>query len=141
MKYRKLEGYKYQLAEPESIRLPHLAGLGTLVTPHIILLPSGMCMARTGYRWDGPSGPTLDDDSNMLPSLWRLCRFYLPRLSVGTWLYPRRFSGRPIVFRAWFLLRVLAARHHWHSMIWQTLPSWVYSPVFTTGRSLAHPKQ
>jgi len=79
MKYRKLKGYKYQLAEPEFIRLPHLAGLGTIVTPHIILLPSGMCMARTGYLWDGPSGPTLDDDTNMLPSLWHDIPYHLMR--------------------------------------------------------------
>ena len=78
MKYRKLTGYKYQLTESEKINLPHLTGF-TVVTPHIMLLPNGSCTVRKGYCWDGPSGPTVDDRRNMLPSLWHDVAYQLMR--------------------------------------------------------------
>ena len=66
IKYRK--GYKYQLAEEYVIR--------TTVRPHqpiehdfIGLTLDGMLIIRSGYSWDGPSGPTFDTKSSMRASL------------------------------------------------------------------------
>ena len=35
---------------------------------HIILHENGCLFLSSGFEWDGPSGPTLDDDQNMLAS-------------------------------------------------------------------------
>ena len=62
MKYR--SGYKYQLAEPfvcqTAIRPDKHIG-----TDFIILGLDGILMINKGYAWDGCSGPTWDDRTNM----------------------------------------------------------------------------
>ncbi len=67
MKYRRLTGYKYQLAEEFSIKLP-LFGDVSVLHPEITLA-GGVLTIKAGYLWDGASGPTLDDATNMTPSL------------------------------------------------------------------------
>jgi hypothetical protein len=66
VKYRK--GYKYQLHETFFHVLP-FAPEKDIVTEYIKFNTDGvMCIAK-GYAWDGASGPTIDDDTNMTPSL------------------------------------------------------------------------
>ena len=66
MKYK--SGYKYQVVEKfyykTDINVPT-----TIVTPYIILFSNGLLYIKVGYAWDGPSGPTIDTDNSMTPSL------------------------------------------------------------------------
>ena len=69
MKYRK--GSLYQLVEDIYIETPL-----TVVNPWVIdttfisLHPNGIMVIRAGYAWDGASGPTLNTDNSMVPSLF-----------------------------------------------------------------------
>ena len=66
MKYRR--GYKYVLQEDFTIclgfKLPK-----SFATSEFILSENGALTIRAGYPWDGPSGPTIDTDNFMTPSL------------------------------------------------------------------------
>ncbi len=64
--YRK--GYKYQLA----VDYTHHVGIypaEDIETEFLSLNKSGTLMVRSGYAWDGPSGPTFDTKSFMRGSL------------------------------------------------------------------------
>ena len=67
MKYRRLKGYKYQLAETFSISVPVLADV--VIAHPMFSMHEGTLTVNAGYCWDGASGPTWDDDTNMTPSL------------------------------------------------------------------------
>ena len=66
MKYRK--GYDYQLAEMARFQTA-VYPLRTAVTEFIALNAEGVLVISSGYAWDGPSGPTLNTDNAMVPSL------------------------------------------------------------------------
>ena len=57
MKYRK--GYKYQLAEDE-IFYTNICPPENIVTQFIELTAGGVLTVKSGYAWDGASGPTID---------------------------------------------------------------------------------
>lgn len=67
--YRKLPHYKYQLLEPYE----HQTDLRdvTVATPGdwVRLEASGIIAFKSGYAWDGPSGPTIDTQNFMRGSL------------------------------------------------------------------------
>lgn len=66
IKYRK--GYKYQLYEDAFFSLPiDFAGIET--ETQFILIKHQMMVIKSGYAWDGPSGPTIDDKKGMRGSL------------------------------------------------------------------------
>lgn len=69
--YRK--GYKYQLAEDFSINLgDYLYGVGLDegINEQFIYLDAKMnLLIRSGYAWDGASGPTIDTADSMKASL------------------------------------------------------------------------
>ena len=68
MKYRRLKGYKYQLAEAYYHDLPgYFYGISEQ-TDYIILVNNRL-MVKEGYAWDGPSGPTFDTKTFMRASL------------------------------------------------------------------------
>lgn len=66
MKYRK--GYKYQLAEDVMLQTP-IQRPNDIYTQFIDFKKSGLMIIRSGYAWDGPSGPTIDTKSSMRASL------------------------------------------------------------------------
>tara|TARA_R110000772_G_scaffold268452_1_gene395563 strand:+ start:8691 stop:9092 length:402 start_codon:yes stop_codon:yes gene_type:complete len=66
MKYKK--GYKYQLTEDEVTQTP-IHPAEDIDTHFITLTKTGLLTVRNGYAWDGPSGPTVDTDNSMTPSL------------------------------------------------------------------------
>ena len=65
IKYRK--GYKYQLAEDYSHKT-NVIGYD-IETEFIRLTLVGILFIRSGYAWDGPSGPTFDTKNSMRGSL------------------------------------------------------------------------
>jgi hypothetical protein len=72
-------GYKYQLWETASVKLPFEAPLIDVEHEFITIAPSGMLIAEQGYAWDGPSGPTIDSPSSMRGSLFHDCGYQLMR--------------------------------------------------------------
>lgn len=66
MKYRK--GYKYQLVEDHVESLPRAFHALSAHNDFIVLRLGILCVER-GYAWDGCSGPTRDDRTNMRAGL------------------------------------------------------------------------
>lgn len=64
MHYKK--GYKYQLAETETLKV---SGIYAWVTHDWIRLEGCRLWILKGYAWDGCSGPTWDDKTNMTAGL------------------------------------------------------------------------
>ncbi len=67
MKFKYRAGYKYQLAETVSIQTP-ITGV-RIKEEFFDLQENGVLTAYSGYAWDGASGPTIDTDDSMGPSL------------------------------------------------------------------------
>ena len=65
MKYRK--GYKYQVYE--DLVLQTVVRGFTVNDTFFTLDSTGRLLIRVNYAWDGASGPTWDDETNMTPSL------------------------------------------------------------------------
>ena len=65
IKYR--SGYKYQLAEEYTIETGIIGGLAQ--TEFLLLSEDGLLTIKSGYAWDGPSGPTVDTSDFMRGSL------------------------------------------------------------------------
>jgi len=84
MKYRK--GYKYQLAG-DVMFITEIHPGSNIVTKFIELRRNGSLLVRSGYAWDGPSGPTFDRKSNMRGSLAHDALYQLLRqeLLVESW--------------------------------------------------------
>jgi hypothetical protein len=78
IKYRK--GYKYQLAEDYKIQTDIIGFSVDL--QFIKLYPAGLLKIRSGYAWDGASGPTIDTDSSMEGSLSHDALYQLLRMSL-----------------------------------------------------------
>lgn len=68
LKIRYRAGYKYQLAEDYTVRVPILPP-EDVITDWYALTASGVLLVKKGYAWDGASGPTFDTKSSMRPSL------------------------------------------------------------------------
>jgi len=87
-----------------------------IITEYIELYKNGEMLIREGYAWDGPSGPTIDTDNSMTPSLghdalaqlmrlelldqkWRLTSnedFYLWLRKRGMWWIRAKFWKREL---------------------------------------------
>jgi len=78
MKYR--TGYKYQLAEDYTVQT-NILGFSISIE-YIILTPSGLLTVRKGYAWDGCSGPTKDDKTNMRGGLGHDAKYQLMRMGL-----------------------------------------------------------
>jgi hypothetical protein len=73
-------GYKYQLAADFSI-VVDVHPTEPIETEFIRLEPDGTLFIRSGYAWDGPSGPTIDTKKTFMrgsvvhDALYQLIRF------------------------------------------------------------------
>lgn len=65
-KYRR--GYKYQLAETQHL-VTTIKPTKDIATEFISLTVDGHLTVRRAYCWDGASGPTIDTDNTITPSL------------------------------------------------------------------------
>jgi Protein of unknown function (DUF1353). len=79
-KIRFKDGYKYQLNEDYSIKIP-IYPHEAITTPFINLYEDGRLIIFKGYAWDGPSGPTIDTPSFMRGSLVHDALYQLMRES------------------------------------------------------------
>jgi len=66
IKYR--AGYKYQVAETYAVKVAIKAET-EIITYFIDLHTDGTLRIKTGYAWDGPSGPAYDSKNTMRGSL------------------------------------------------------------------------
>jgi hypothetical protein len=66
IKYR--DGYKYQLAEDFSVAT-NIKPKADIATQFIDLNKQGTLVVKSGYAWDGPSGPVADTKETMRASL------------------------------------------------------------------------
>lgn len=62
------DGYRYQLKREYSVQTP-LRVPTAVVSEFVLLEREGALHVRSGYAWDGPSGPTFDTLSFMRGSL------------------------------------------------------------------------
>lgn len=60
-------GLKYQLEEPVVVQTP-IVPPSVIATQWITLAPDGMLYIRSGYAWDGASGPAIDTEDFMRAS-------------------------------------------------------------------------
>lgn len=65
MKYRKLNGYKYDTQADEHLDIDIYENAHN----DYISLDHGHLIIKKGYAWDGASGPAIDDKTNMMASL------------------------------------------------------------------------
>lgn len=66
IKYK--SGYKYQLKNDYDLIIP-IYPESDIKTDYILLNKEGLLVIKTGYAWDGPSGPTIDTKNFMRGSL------------------------------------------------------------------------
>ena len=77
IKYQK--GFKYQLLEAAQFEVA-CRPESTIETGFISLSMDGILTIRSGYAWDGPSGPTIDTPNFMRGSLVHDALYQLMRL-------------------------------------------------------------
>jgi hypothetical protein len=77
------KGYKYQLVEDYSVVVP-ITGYDIALewTDYISLTKDGLLTIKDGYAWDGCSGPTWDDKTNMRAGLVHDALYQLMRLGL-----------------------------------------------------------
>jgi hypothetical protein len=79
IKYR--NGMKYQLVE-ESVQKLRFCPPSEVRTEFVIFEADGTMRNPAGYAWDGPSGPTRDDETNMRGSLVHDSGYQLMRMGL-----------------------------------------------------------
>lgn len=77
IKYR--SGYNYQLAQDYSHQT-NLKPAEAIKTDFIDLDRQGLLLVRSGYAWDGTSGPVIDTDANLRASLVHDALYQLMRM-------------------------------------------------------------
>jgi hypothetical protein len=76
MKYK--QGFKYQLVEDETFTTRIFVN-EKITTDFIQLRRGGMLTVKSGYAWDGPSGPTIDTRNSLRGSLFHDAAYQLLR--------------------------------------------------------------
>lgn len=99
MKYRNLRGYKYETIEDDSFCIGPVILLketssGVFDSPFIRIDCLGNITIKKGYAWDGCSGPTWDDKTNMVPGRDHDAGYQLMRMGVLSPNYRGLFDQR-----------------------------------------------
>ena len=118
-------GYKYQLVKGVQVETGMAWGIDAVVeTPFLTLHPDGRLEIRSGYAWDGPSGPTIDTLDFMRASLAHDALYQLMRQG---YIEPRYRKQADRLMRAICLA----------DGMWQIRGWWVYVGVRYGGHSSA----
>jgi hypothetical protein len=154
LKYR--DGYKYQLWEDEKIYLPDIVlEDGTILkaprglnieTMFIRLMPDGTLIGKSGYAWDGASGPTWDSKYCMRGPLFHDIGYQLIRERLLSLAYKHYFDAL-----MYLIIRTDGYKmvESWdHPAIFQMIEKkWIkdriwawYQAVYNFGRSAALPE-
>jgi len=67
--YRRTNIFKYKLEESYSYKLPSSFDNSIIYKNNFLSVYKNILHIKKGYRWDGPSGPTIDTPSFMRGSL------------------------------------------------------------------------
>lgn len=112
--------YKYQLAADYEIQL-RLKPQHHVSHDYFMLDTTGYLIIRSGYAWDGASGPTLDTSDSMRGSLVHDCLYQMIGIGALPVEYREQIDyifydilcedGMPS-FRAWAWLRAVRAFGH-----------------------------
>lgn len=81
MKIKYCKGYKYQLREDFSVYTPIMPE-HDIVVPLVSLTTTGLLTIQKYFAWDGCSGPTWDDRTNMRACLIHDALYYLMRIGA-----------------------------------------------------------
>lgn len=79
MKYKEVDAKYVQVGDDWTRTRIRLARVST---DFCELYEDGRLMIKDGFLWDGCSGPTLDDDTNMVPGRNHDCKYKLIRLGL-----------------------------------------------------------
>ena len=118
-------GYKYQLAETYERQIEILED--DVHTEFITLTPDGNLTIRSGYAWDGPSGPAIDTLTFMRASLVHDALYQLMRLG----LLPQDYRNR-----ADKIMQMICK----DAGMWKVIVWWVYLGVKIGAKEAAKPK-
>ena len=110
MRYRKLEGYKYDLVSKVPFKT-NIKGC-LIIARYISLHDNGWLWVWQHYAWDGPSGPTIDTKNFMRGSLAHDALYQLMREGLLDRKY-RKYADQLLrkicledgmsKFRAWYV--------------------------------------
>lgn len=111
LRYIEISGYKYELAEPYVAAWPELGDVD--IERKWYRLRNGVLTVSVGYRWDGPSGPTLDTPATMRASLEHDVFYQMIRAGdlppetrdLGDAILRRRMEEYPSRFKWWSKVR------------------------------------
>lgn len=116
IKYQK--GYKYRLYEQRIIKVA-IQPENAIVTNYITLSQTGILVIKPGYAWDGCSGPTWDDKTNMRAGLIHDALCQLMRLElipqsfrndVDNELRKAMIEDGAFKIRAWYYYKAVNSR-------------------------------
>lgn len=115
VKYRSLQGYKFQLTENFEIQLSGVFHLSEIDTEFIQLSKSGFLTIKKGYAWDGASGTPFQTDSFMRGALVHDALYQLMREKYLDYKEHRLWADEILVklceedgmsdFRAWYVFK------------------------------------
>jgi hypothetical protein len=74
--------YKYQVLNPDGFTLDTGIRGYSAESKFFTIRPDGRWTANFLYAWDGASGPTYDDDTNMVPSLFHDVGYQAIRMNL-----------------------------------------------------------
>jgi len=124
MRYRKLEGYKYELLDTVyyPVCVPTRNSDHATNWNHYLRIVNGSLIMDLGYAWDGPSGPTIDTPSFMRGSLVHDALYQLMRegeIDRKHRKYADELLRRICLedgmnkFRAWYVYRAVRIFGRW----------------------------
>ena len=130
--YKPLRGLKYEVTDPGGFVIdtpikPEEDVSTSGPNPWIRLTKEGRLFIRQGYMWDGASGPAIDTDDFMVPSLVHDAFYHLMRLALIAW---KKFKDA--VDR--FMCNLCRDRGMWRIRSW-----WVYWGVRLFGKKACRP--
>jgi len=123
MKYRKLKKYKYQILTNEIFKLDFKTD--KIIKTDFIELYDDTLKVKKRYCYDGPSGPTIDTKSSMVPSLMHDAMYQLIRLQLLS------VDFKDEIDKEFYILCLENGMPKWRAWLW-------YQAVSKFGKNCLH---